>query len=212
MIRTVNGFNTCKSHGFLVLHPGAKGNRLITWQPKKRLLQRLKQQGSQSRILFLAMKGILVIQLVPLHFALGRSNEAMAKCRVDSMDDLLQTLENAADVDSISEEMLTEGAQVLQKNIREEITSAADRGYATGELASSVIPDTPEKNAFGHYVSVRPVGIDSKGVRNGEKWGYLENGNGGNQKPHPFEDRATKRSETECTEKMQEVFNRHINI
>ena len=119
------------------------------------------------------------------------------------MDDLLQTLENAADVDSISEEMLTEGAQVLQKNIREEITSAADRGYATGELASSVIPDTPEKNAFGHYVSVRPVGIDSKGVRNG---------NGGNQKPHPFEDRATKRSETECTEKMQEVFNRHINI
>ena len=136
----------------------------------------------------------------------------MAKCRVESMDDLLQTLENAADVDSISEEMLTEGAQVLQKNIREEITSAADRGYATGELASSVIPDTPEKNAFGHYVSVRPVGIDSKGVRNGEKWGYLENGNGGNQKPHPFEDRATKRSETECTEKMQEVFNRHINI
>ena len=100
----------------------------------------------------------------------------------------------------------------LQKNIREEITSAADRGYATGELASSVIPDTPEKNAFGHYVSVRPVGIDSKGVRNGEKWGYLENGNGGNQKPHPFEDKATKRSETECTEKMQEVFNRHINI
>ncbi len=58
----------------------------------------------------------------------------MAKCRVDSMDDLLQTLENAADVDSISEEMLAEGAQVLQKNIREEITSAADRGYATGEL------------------------------------------------------------------------------
>ena len=145
MIRTVNGFNTWKSHGFLVLHPGAKGNRLITWQPRKRLLQRLKQQGSQSRILFLAMKGILVIQLVPLHFASGRSNEAMAKCRVDSMDDLLQTLENAADVDSISEEMLTEGAQVLQKNIREEITSAADRGYATGELASSVIPDTQRK-------------------------------------------------------------------
>lgn len=84
--------------------------------------------------------------------------------------------------------------------------------WTTGELASSVIPDTPEKNAFGHYVSVRPVGIDSKGVRNGEKWEYLENGNGGNQKPHPFEDRATKRSETECTEKMQEVFNRHINI
>ena len=49
------------------------------------------------------MKGILVIQLVPLHFASGRSNEAMAKCRVDSMDDLLQTLENAADVDTISE-------------------------------------------------------------------------------------------------------------
>lgn len=39
----------------------------------------------------------------------------MAKCRVDSMDDLLQTLENAADVDSISEEMLAEGAQVLQR-------------------------------------------------------------------------------------------------
>ena len=63
----------------------------------------------------------------------------MAKCRVDSMDDLLQTLENAADVDSISEEMLTEGAQVLQKNIREEITSAADRicNRRTGKLGDT---------------------------------------------------------------------------
>ena len=58
----------------------------------------------------------------------------MAKCRVDSMDDLLQTLENAADVDSISEEMLTEGAQVLQKNIREEITSAADPFIKTNHV------------------------------------------------------------------------------
>ena len=136
----------------------------------------------------------------------------MAQCRINGVDDLLQVLEDVSDTDSITEEMLVEGSQVLQKNIREEIEDAANRGYATGELASSVIPDTPEKNAFGHYVSVRPVGIDSKGVRNGEKWGYLENGNGGNQKPHPFEENAVRRSETECAEKMQEVFNKHVKI
>lgn len=39
----------------------------------------------------------------------------MAKCRVDSMVDLLQTLEKAADVDSISEEMLTEGARSFKR-------------------------------------------------------------------------------------------------
>lgn len=136
----------------------------------------------------------------------------MAKCRIDSIDDLLRTMEDLADIDQIADEMLTEGAQILQRNIREEITDAANRGYATGELASSVIPDTPDKNAFGHYVRVRPVGIDSKGVRNGEKWGYLENGNGGSQEPHPFEEKAVQQSEAGCAEKMQEVLNKHINI
>ena len=45
MIRTVNGFNTWKSHGFLVLHPGAKGNRLITWQPRKKIIAALETAG-----------------------------------------------------------------------------------------------------------------------------------------------------------------------
>lgn len=136
----------------------------------------------------------------------------MARCRIEGLDDLIRALEDAEDVDQIAEEMLAEGANTLQENIKSEIMGAADRGYATGELASSVIPDAPRKNGYGHYVEVRPVGMDSKGVRNGEKWGYLEHGNGGSQKPHPFVDKAVTRSETECAEAMQEAYDRHMKL
>ena len=136
----------------------------------------------------------------------------MAKCRMDGLDDLIRALEDAADVDQIAEDMLVEGGNVLKTNIRSEIMGAADRGYATGQLMNSVIPDTPRKNAFGYTVEVHPVGMDSKGVRNGEKWGYLENGNGGSQEPHPFEDKAVKRSESECQEVMQAAYDRHVKL
>ena len=136
----------------------------------------------------------------------------MARIEVEGIDELVAALEKAGKADDIVPQMLVEGGSTLQKNIREEITAAANRGYATGELAKSVIPTPPEKNGFGHYVFVRPVGTDSKGVRNGVKWGYLENGNGGSQKPHPFEDKATKKSETECAERMQQVYDRYGNL
>ena len=136
----------------------------------------------------------------------------MAKCRIDGLDDLIRAMEDAEDVDQIAEEMLAEGGNTLKLNVRSEILAAADRGYATGQLMNSIVPGKPEKNAFGYTVEVHPVGMDSKGVRNGEKWGYLENGNGGSQEPRPFEDKAVKRAETECAEAMQEAYDRHVKL
>lgn len=136
----------------------------------------------------------------------------MARCKVEGIDDLLKALDGMADAEAIAQQMLTEAGEVLQNNIREAITEAANRGYATGELAASVIPGRPEKNEFGRYVIVQPVGQDSKGVRNGEKWEYLERGNGGSQEPHPFEDKAVEKAEAECQEKMQEAYDRFTGL
>ena len=136
----------------------------------------------------------------------------MARIRMEGLDELIRALEDAENVDEIAEEMLVEGGHTLQVNVRSEIMGAADGGYATGQLMNSVIPDMPKKNAFGYCAEVHPVGIDSKGVRNGEKWGYLEHGNGGSQEPRPFEEKTVKRSEIECMEIMQEAYNRHMKL
>lgn len=137
----------------------------------------------------------------------------MARCELQGFDDLMKCLDGVAEnIDSVVEEALIEGGNVLRDNARSEVIRAANRKYATGELASSIIPTVPKKNSYGHFVAVRPVGTDSKGVRNGEKWGYLENGIPGKQEAHHFEDAATSRSEAECARIAQEVFDKYVKL
>ena len=53
--------------------------------------------------------------------------------------------------------------------------------------------------------AVRPVGTDSKGVRNAEKMGYKEYGTS-KQPAKPVLKKAVKKSEKECLEIMQKAF------
>lgn len=45
MIRTVNGFNTWKSHGFLVLHPGAKRKPVNYLAAEEKIIAALETAG-----------------------------------------------------------------------------------------------------------------------------------------------------------------------
>ena len=143
----------------------------------------------------------------------------MARCRVEGLNDLIDCLEDMIDnIDNAVEEALFEGGNILRDNVKSEIRSVANRTdtkgkkYSTGELAASVVPTTPAKNGYGNFVAVRPVGMDSKGVRNGEKWGYLEHGVPGGQDAHHFIDSALSKSEAKCAEIAQEILNKHVKL
>lgn len=136
----------------------------------------------------------------------------MAQCRLTGLDEILELLEKLENPDDIAEKILFEGGNILKDEMRNTITTAADRGYATGELASSIVPTTPMKNNHGYFVAVRPVGTDSKGVRNGEKLQYLEHGTTRGQKGRPTIGNAGKRVESICAETAQEIFNKHVKL
>lgn len=135
----------------------------------------------------------------------------MARMQVTGIDELISGLEDLMDVEEIEKEMLFEAGNILRDDMKSAITEAANRGYATGDLAASIIPTQPEKNDLGYFVAVRPVGTDKKGVRNGEKLTYLEHGTS-KQQPRPVLTKVAKQSEQKCVEKMQEIFDKHIKL
>ena len=78
------------------------------------------------------------------------------------------------DIDRIADDCLNEASPTLKDSLSSTIRSKVANG--TGELAGSIAATKAKKNAYGHFVAVRPVGSGSNGVRNGEKLAYLEYG------------------------------------
>lgn len=133
----------------------------------------------------------------------------MAKCSIKGLDELDRLFTNLEKIDEIAEEIVQEGGTILEKALKSEIGKAANRGYATGELERSIVATPPMKNHWGHYAVARPVGTDSKGVRNGEKWGYLEHGVKKGQQAHPFIGKAVNTAELKGSAKAQEIINKY---
>lgn len=135
----------------------------------------------------------------------------MAKCEIQGFDEILEKLEDLGDVDEIANEILFECGNILKDDMKAAINSAADRGYSTGELAESIVPTAPKKNDIGHFVAVRPVGSDSKGVSNGAKLQFLEHGTS-KQQPRPTLAKVASTSEGKISQRAQEIFNKHVNL
>lgn len=119
---------------------------------------------------------------------------------LDAFDDVLQGSTRTVNA------ILKEGGLAVSRNTKKAIHKAANRGYATGELERSVYATNPKKNSMGSYVVVKPAGTDSKGVRNGAKWGYLLHGNGKGSDPRDFKAEAIKNSDKEVTEVANRYF------
>ena len=67
--------------------------------------------------------------------------------------------------DEIAAKAVDAAAPVLAGTVKDLIkaTTSAD---STGELAESIKPTEARMNGYGCFAAVRPVGTDSKGVRN----------------------------------------------
>lgn len=106
--------------------------------------------------------------------------------------------------DEIAAKAVDAATPVLAGTVKDLIkaTTSAD---STGELAESIKPTEARMNGYGCFAAVRPVGTDSKGVRNAEKMGYKEYGTS-KQPAKPVLKKAVKKSEKECLEIMQKAF------
>jgi hypothetical protein len=76
-------------------------------------------------------------------------------------------------------------------------------------MLNSVKKTKAGKNKYGYFATVRPTGVDEKGVRNMEKLAHAEYGTS-KQVPTPILTKSIKDSETSVLNKMQEVFEREV--
>lgn len=103
-------------------------------------------------------------------------------------------------------ELLQEAVPALEEELKSQVNKEANRGYATGSLASSIKSGKPERNQIGHYIAVSAKGKDKKGLRENEKLAYLNYGTT-KQQARPVIPKAIRNAEGECLAKMQKKFN-----
>ena len=130
----------------------------------------------------------------------------MARCELNGFDGLIEGLNNlTANTGEIAKEAIDAASPTLKESLSQCIEEAANRGYATGELAQSIEATKAKQNAYGCFAAVRPVGANTRGVRNAEKLAYLEYGTS-KQAAHPVRTKAINRASVNCEKIMRDKF------
>ena len=126
----------------------------------------------------------------------------------NEIDDFIAGLERMMkDVDQESRNVLAKVSPMAVNNLRSSIQAAATRGFSTGELAGSISSTIPRTNDIGSFIAVRPTGVNSHGVRNGEVLGYLEYGvRSHGQEPRPVLQKSLNQSEKALYEECEKML------
>lgn len=142
----------------------------------------------------------------------------MARAKITGFDDLNQFFAKLEHPEKIAAKAVDKAAPVLEKALKSEIQSAANRKdargkpYSTGELAESIGRTKARENDLGVFAVVKPEGTDSKGLRNVEKLAYLEYGVAAHgQLPHPVRQKAVSAAEDECEMIMKKVIYEEVD-
>lgn len=133
----------------------------------------------------------------------------MGQFKLDGVDELMQQLTSMADMSKVAPKMINAVTPAVVKNLKKNIQSAANRGYATGELVEAVRATKAKANNYGYYAAVGVTGKDSKGVSNAEKLAYMEYGTQ-KQTAHPVMKKTKNESEQDSIKAMQEVFDAEV--
>jgi len=129
----------------------------------------------------------------------------VAKFDFEIPTEFIKQLGRLEEVDKFAPAMIDAAIPILERNVKSEASKHKD----TGELERSIKRTRAKKNQYGFFATVRPTGVDSKGVRNMEKLVYSEYGTS-KQSPRPILTKAIKDSERPVLDKMQEVFNQEV--
>ena len=90
-------------------------------------------------------------------------------------EDLEKELMELGEAEDIAKQAIDAATPILVDRLKSEIEKVTNKGYATGTLKNSIKATKAAVNKQGCFAAVRPTGVDEKGIRNGEKFGYLEN-------------------------------------
>lgn len=147
----------------------------------------------------------------------------MARARIEGFEVVEQLFKDLSNnIDGIAIEAVNHAVPALEKSMRECITESANKGYATGQLAASVMATPAEKNKYGVYSVVKPNGQNADGMPNAKEAAILEYGRKGGytgkksakatttQEPHPFRQKAINRAAAECERIMKETVESKI--
>lgn len=163
----------------------------------------------------------------------------MANFHFEGVDEFIKELEKLGeDVDEVAFKAVDEGAKIMDEELRTEIRKRTTK-YGTGTLAKSIHHNKPQKNALGVFTASTARGRDDKkgkyakkshasytkdgkyvghrssygsgAVRNQDKMFYLEYGNH-RQPARPFMEKSVNNAEPKVLQKMQEVFDREVNL
>ena len=132
----------------------------------------------------------------------------MASIKFDtgSLDEFIRELEKAqVDVKGACIKAVDKASPVLKECLSSEITSCANRGYATGELAGSVSAMKAKENEYGVFSVVGPRGADKNGVSNEEKLLWLM------KRAGPIRSRAVSAAQGKCQQILEESIGEFVN-
>lgn len=126
-------------------------------------------------------------------------------------DELDKAMKKLAEPGKMAIKAVDKAAPILEKALSSAVSSAADRGYATGELASSIKATKARENDFGVFSVAKPEGFNRKGLRNVEEMAYLEYGvKSRGQEPRPVRDKAVASAEGACISAMEKVISEEV--
>lgn len=147
----------------------------------------------------------------------------MANLKISGFDGIDKLFEDLSDFGEIAVEAVNEAAPILEKSMKSAIKTSAKKGYATGQLAASVIAEPAKKNQYGTYSVVHPKGKNKHGIPNsmvaavleyGRKGGYKSKRNNKmvtTQKPAPFRQKAINDATAKCEESMKETVYKKVD-
>lgn len=126
----------------------------------------------------------------------------MARMKVDGFDEIDKMFRELGKAEEFAVEAVNEAAPILERTTQNAVEEAANKGYASGELAKSFKRTPAKRNELGVYSVVRPVG-ERDGHDNAERAGWLEFGVyhrnlKWGQEPSPFRQKAINDAKAEC--------------
>lgn len=139
------------------------------------------------------------------------------RMEIDGFEELLQAMDKAAaSTKDACIRAVDKAAPILKETLSEEITKAANRGYATGELVGSVSAMKARENELGVFSVVGVRGVDENGVANEDKLLWLENGTkrsrGGQRKrAGPVRRRAVNSAKAKCEAAMEQEISKLVD-
>lgn len=137
---------------------------------------------------------------------------------ITGFEDVEEMLNKLANPYEMAEKAVNKAAPIVEKNLKTQIRSAANRRdkygkpYSTGELEASIAATNARDNSLGVFAVVKPNETDKNGLRNAEKMGYLEYGvRSHGQEPRPVRAAAVAQSENAVMQVMEEVIGAEVD-